>query len=166
VEIEASALDKLAGLGGVRRAADESHAGGLSLAKLLLPSVLKTPIPAALVLWYDGVARLQTMRAPLGFATARWRHACLDAAGLLDRHGAEMLALGWTAADAFGLHPDAPGAAVDCYGLALLLDGGTVAELTAEGARIVRPNGAELRMRRGAGRPSVPAWELDQGPAE
>jgi len=122
------------------------------------------PIPAALVLWYDGVARLQTMRAPLGFAPGRWSRARLDASGLLERHGAELLALGWTAADVFGLHPDAPGAAVDCYGLALLLDGGTLAELTAEGARIVRPSGAELRMRRGAGRLPVAAWELDQGP--
>jgi len=103
---------------------------------------------------------MQMMRAPLGFATARWRHACMDAAELLERHGAELLTLGWTAADVFGLDARAPGAAVDCYGLALLLDGGTVAELTAEGTRIVRPSGTELRMRRGAGRPSVPAWEL------
>jgi len=124
------------------------------------------PIAAALVPWHDGVARLQTMRAPLGFAPGRWSRARLDASGLLERHGAELLALGWTATDAFGLRATAPGLAVDCYGLALLLDGGTLAELTAEGARIVRPSGAELRMRRGAGRPSVPAWELDQGPAE
>ncbi len=123
------------------------------------------PIAAVLVPWHDGVARLQTMRAPLGFAPARWRRVCLDAAGLLDRHGAELLALGWTAFDAFGLHPVAPGAAVDCYGLAMLLDGGTLAELTAEGARIVRPNGAVLHMRRGTGRLPVAAWELDQGPA-
>ncbi len=123
-------------------------------------------IPPARVPWHDGVTRFQAMPVPLGFTPARWSRARLDASGLLERHGPELLALGWTAADVFGLHLDAPGAAVDCYGLALLLDGGTVAELTAEGARIVRPSGAELRMRCGAGRPSVPAWELDQGPAE
>ncbi len=96
-----------------------------------------------------------------GFAPTRWARACLDAAGLLERHGAELLAQGWTAAKAFGLDARAPGAAVDCYGLAMLLDGDTVAELTAEGARIVRPSGAELRIRRGARRSSAPAWELD-----
>jgi len=109
---------------------------------------------------------MQNMDPPPGFSTWRWTRACQDAAGLLDMHGAELLALGWTATDAFGLDATAPGPAVDCYGLAMLLDGGTVRELTAEGARIARPSGAELRMRRGAGRPSVPAWELDQGPAE
>jgi len=116
--------------------------------------------------WIKGVSQLAAKNPPPGFSVQRWTRACQDATGLLYMHGAELLALGWTATDAFGLHATAPGPAVDCYGLAMLMDGGTVTELTAEGARIVRPSGAELRMRRGAGRPSVPAWELDQGPAE
>ena len=104
---------------------------------------------------------MQVMPPLLGFTFLRWRRACLDAAGLLATHGAELLAAGWSAADAFGLHAGAPGAAVDCYGLALLLDGGAVTELTAEAARIVRPNGATLSLRRGAERLAVPAWALD-----
>jgi hypothetical protein len=118
-------------------------------------------IPAELVPWYDGVAHMQSMPPPTGFSPARWRRACLDAAGLLDTHGAELVALGWTATDVFGLHSDAPGAAVRCYGLAVLLDGGSVTDLTAEGAAIVRPSGAALSSLRGIGLPVVPAWELD-----
>ncbi len=116
--------------------------------------------PPGLVPWHDGVARMQTMRPPLGWTVSRWRQACLDAARVLEQHGAELHALGWTAADVFGLHPDAPGAAVDCYGLAMLLDGGTVEKLTAEEACIARPGGAVLRPRRGCRRPARPAWEL------
>lgn len=83
----------------------------------------------------------------------------MDATGLLDSHGAELLSLGWSAGDVFGLHPQAP-RSMDCFGLALLLDGGTVAELTDNSAVIVRPSGARLTMRRGARRPAVPAWEM------
>jgi len=111
--------------------------------------------------WHDGVARMGTMPPPLGFTPLRWRRACLDAAGLIEAHGAELLALGWTATDTFGLHATAPGGAVDCYELAMLLDGGTLAELTGGEAGIMRPSGAVLRVRRGAGRPVVPAWKLD-----
>ena len=105
---------------------------------------------------------MQVMSAPLGFSPSRWHRACLDAAALLDTHAPELLALGWTATDVFGLHPKAPGDAVRCYGLTLALDGGQVTKLTADGAEIVRPSGAVLQFRRGGGgRLVVPAWALD-----
>jgi hypothetical protein len=111
----------------------------------------------ALVPWHDGVAVMRTMPAPAGRTGSRWQQACLDATLLLDTHGAELLALGWSAADVFGLYPQAPGA-VDVFGLALLLDGGTVAELTGDGATILRPSGARLTIRRGSRRPAAPVW--------
>lgn len=115
----------------------------------------------ALASWHSGVAVMQVMDPPLDFSATRWTRACLDAAALLEMHGLELLTMGWTATDVFGLHPKAPGAAVRCYGLALALDGGKVMKLTAEGAGIVRPSGAILQFRHGGGRPAVPAWALD-----
>ncbi len=113
----------------------------------------------ALVPWHDGAAVMRRMPALAGWTGSRWQQACLDATRLLDAHGAELLTLGWSVTDVFGLHPQAPGS-VDCFGLALLLDGGTVAELTGDGAVILRPSGAQLTMRRGSRRAAVPAWEM------
>ncbi len=115
----------------------------------------------ALAPWHDGVAVMRRMPAPAGWTGSRWQQACLDATRLLDAYGAgaELLTLGWSVTDVFGLHPQAPGS-VDCFGLALLLDGGTVAELTGDGAVILRPSGAQLTMRRGSRRAAVPAWEM------
>jgi hypothetical protein len=92
----------------------------------------------ALVPWHNGVALMRTMSTPSGWTGSRWQQACTDATALLDSHGAELLALGWSAADVFGLYPQAPGA-VDVFGLALLLDSGTVAELTATVPRSCDP---------------------------
>ncbi len=118
--------------------------------------MIATGVPVlipALLPWHDGVAVMRRMPAPAGWTGSRWQQACLDATGLLDTHGAELLGLGWSAADVFGLYPQAPGS-VDCFGLALLLDGGTVAELTGDGATILRSSGARLTMRRGSRRPA------------
>jgi len=79
--------------------------------------------------------------------------------GELPRDDIGTRILGWTATDVFGLHATAPGPAVRCYGLAMLPDDGTVTELTAEGARIVRP-GTSLHMTRGTGCAAVPAWDV------
>ncbi len=117
-------------------------------------------IQSALMPWYDGVAAMQMMPSPPRWTDRRWWRACLDAAALLEVHGADLQGLGWTASDVFGLHPEAPGGAVDAFGLALLLGGGMVAELTGDGAMILRPSGAQLTMRRGSRRAAVPAWEM------
>lgn len=103
---------------------------------------------------------MQWMRPPLGFSAPRWHRVCLDAAALLEVHGDELVELGWSAIDTFGLHAEAPGVAVDCYGLAIVMDGGAVAELRAKEAVIVRSGGAMLRFTRGRGRRAVPAWNV------
>ncbi len=115
----------------------------------------------ALVPWHDGAAVMRRMPALAGWTGSRWQQACLDATRLLDAYGAgaELLTLGWSVTDVFGLHPQAPGS-VDCFGLALLLDGGTVTELMGNGIVILRPPLARLTMRRGSRRPAVPAWEM------
>jgi len=90
----------------------------------------------ALVPWHDGAAVMRKMPAPAGWTGSRWQQACLDAT--------ELLALGWSAIDLFGLHLQAPGS-MDCFGLALLLDGGTVAELIGTVAELIGDGTVFLR---------------------
>ncbi len=90
----------------------------------------------ALAPWHDGVAVMRRMPAPAGWTGSRWQQACLDAT--------RLLALGWSAIDLFGLHLQAPGS-MDCFGLALLLDGGTVTELIGDGTVILRTSGLGSR---------------------
>src|SRR3712207_5653731 len=83
-----------------------------------------------------GVAVMQTMTAPVGFSAVRWRRVCLDAATVVEEHGGALCRFEWTAAMVFGLHPIAPSVRVDCCGLTLCVNGGTVTALTATTACI------------------------------
>ena len=110
--------------------------------------------------WLSGIARVQRMFPPAGFAMDRWAQIGTDCAVLIHRHGGDLRRLGWSAVELFGAHPDAPAVAVRCYGLGLLISGGEVVELTAERARIKRPSGAVLTCQRAAGPGAVPIWEV------
>ncbi len=110
--------------------------------------------------WAAGVADLQRMTPLDGFTSMQWTQTGIDAAELLRTYGTDMHRLGWDAADAFGLHPDVLGRAVRAWGLALLLDGGRVVEITAAGATIERPNGVRQSFTRRSGNGAVPAWEI------
>lgn len=111
--------------------------------------------------WRDGMTRLQTMPPPAGFPPDRWRQVQQDAARLLDEHGDELSWLGWTATDLFGVHPAAPGVAIYCVGLAVVLGGARVVEVTPEHAAFVRPSGARLTFVRRPVSEAVPLWQLD-----
>ena len=113
--------------------------------------------------WADGVAQLRRMMPLDGFSVAQWHQIATDAAALLTAWGNEMHQLGWSAADAFGIHPDVLGRAVRGWGLALLLDGGRVVDVTAAGATIKRLNGVQQSFTRRSGNGAVPVWEI--GPA-
>ena len=110
--------------------------------------------------WAAGVADLARMTPPDGFTYSQWRRIGSDAAELLHTHGADMHRHGWDAADAFGVHPDALGRAVRAWGLALLLDGGRVVDVTDIGATIERPNGVRQSFTRRSGSGAVPVWEI------
>ena len=108
--------------------------------------------------WRAGVAALQHVPCPSDFSTARWRRVQFDAAELLDTWGNEMRRLGWGLLDAFGIDPVAPGAAVQNYGLAALLNGGRVVEMSATEAAIVTTGGVRLVFRRRPMPGAVPLW--------
>ena len=110
--------------------------------------------------WADGVAKLQTIDRLIGFSPQQWRQAQYGCATLLASHWEDMTRLGWTVEDAFGLHSEAGGNAVQCSGLGVLLGNGKVIEMTDQSARIVLRTGSMQTFRR---RPNiwgtVPIWD-------
>lgn len=125
-----------------------------------MTTITLVPSDATADAWSSGIARIQRMLAPAGFALDRWAQIATDCAALIERHGGDLRRLGWSTAEVFGAHPDAPAVAVRCYGLGLLIGGGEVVELTAEHARIARPSGAALTYRRASNPGAVPVWEV------
>ena len=120
------------------------------------------PVPARLAVsdpLAAGVVRLQRMRPLAGFTPRRWRLVQLGCASLLRSHGHSLLQLGWSAEDAFGVHPDALGAAVRCYGLGLLLQDGDVMAMSETSASIRCGDGSRQTYMRGVMPPeTVLVW--------
>ena len=127
-----------------------------------MSTVSLVPTDALTDAWTIGVKRLQRMLPPKGFAMDRWALICMDCSRLLEHHGADLLRLGWTTEDAFGVHPHAPAAAVRCYGFGLLLNGGEVIEMTERHARAKLPSGAVQTFVRTAKMGAVPVWTLEE----
>ena len=111
--------------------------------------------------WAEGFALLDCAKCPCGVPVGRWRQFIEDAARFLDSWASRAAGLGWTTAEVFGCHPEAPYARLDCMGLIWLLDGAEILAISAEGVRIRKPSGAMLTIyRRTGGAPSVPVWYL------
>jgi hypothetical protein len=95
-------------------------------------------------------------RCPAHVEQARWQLAIEDGRRFLAGLGGRAEALGWTAADLFGLHevPDNPHptyqrlSRYDCTGLIWLLQGCPVVALTEETAAINMPPGSVTTYRR------------------
>jgi hypothetical protein len=85
---------------------------------------------------------------PEGVDDARWRAALTDGDAFMETWGDQAEALGWTAADLFGLHPKAPLSRYEAMGLFWLLRGRPVMFLTRTEAIIRTPTGATLTFRR------------------
>jgi hypothetical protein len=84
--------------------------------------------------WIEGFARLNVTRRPKGFSQAQWERVLDDGGRFLDGGWAEKAAdVGWSAKDAFGVHPLAPNARYDAMGLVPLMRGGEIIDLTASG---------------------------------
>ena len=98
--------------------------------------------------WHAILAELKGRESPDWITTDRWRVLLHDAERFLDRWSSTARAMGWTALDLFGVHRTQPAGRVDVMGLVILLQGGEVIALTAEGASIKRPSGAVLRFSR------------------
>jgi len=123
-------------------------------------TISTVPGDATLAFWAAGIAKLQEMLPLKGFALDRWTMICMDCARLLEQHGDDMRALGWSTVDAFGAHPTAPAVAVRSYGLGLLLNGGRVVEMTGTDAGIELRNGVRQTFMRVPSGSAVPVWDV------
>lgn len=122
-----------------------------------LASSLAGPIPAE---WRRGFASLQTMAPPEGMVRGRWHEIINDAGLFLDGWGPQAAALGWMAADVFGINRDAPDVNNSNAGMAVMMQGRPVVAITAETATIqVRP-GLRQTYRRHRLAGAVLLWEL------
>ena len=115
--------------------------------------------------WAAGIARLQRMPPLDGFSVDGWKLVRRGCTTLLRTHGDVMRRFGWSAEDAFGIHPDAPGGAVHCYGLGVLLKAGRVIELTAAGATIEAADGRRQSFVRRPNPAAVPIWTVHPTPS-
>ncbi len=137
----------------VKRAPPERGEAVLAPTKPPIPQVLVDP-------WMAGVAELQYMLPLDGFSAGQWKLLQLGCASLFETHGARMRQLGWSPEDAFGIHPAAPGPAVHCYGLGIMLGEGKVVEMTERGARITLRGGVHQTFRRRSVIGAIPIWSV------
>ena len=98
--------------------------------------------------WHAVLAGLETRCCPDWISIERWQTALSDADDFLTRWGTTADSMGWRPIDLFGVHPSAPAYRFDVMGLLLLIQGGSVVALTAEGATLRRLTGAVLTYRR------------------
>jgi hypothetical protein len=113
--------------------------------------------------WREGVARLGGMSAPEGIGHQCWARFQIDARLTAERHGADLLTLGWDELDVFGLHRTTPAVRSDCMGLAWLLNGAEMIAVSDEGVALLTRSGARLTAKRLgpiARCEAVPAWSL------
>jgi hypothetical protein len=103
------------------------------------------------------------LRPPALVPVERWRQCVQDGSRFLAKWGEQAEALGWTAADLFGLHtpPAKPHptysrlSRYDCTGLIWLLQGRAVVALTADTATIRNPATGSLTTYRRFNKPAL-----------
>jgi len=112
--------------------------------------------------WKAGYARLQVIPCPAAAPPDRWNRIIVAAGALLAQWGAQLTAMGWTTADLFGAHPEAPLARYDCAGLVLLLAGSDIIAVTADQVKMRTRAGAIQTFYRSTSNAScrVLLWEL------
>ena len=115
--------------------------------------------------WREGFNRLITSPAPMGITVARWRQFIQDAEHFMTDWAEKADALGWTAVDVFGLHPEAPAHRMDAAGLIWLLSGHRVAALS-ENEAVIRISDSRRQTFHRRARGGVPAWELTENGKE
>jgi hypothetical protein len=88
------------------------------------------------------------MTPPRNYPPRAWEQMIVDAERFLDRWAEQAAALGWPGWELFGCHRRAPWYRIDGMGLLLLLNGASLAALTATEAVIRRTSGAHQTRRR------------------
>lgn len=110
--------------------------------------------------WLDGMARMRATRVPPGIPEAEWKRIALTADEILERWGARLAALGWTAADLFGADPQAPWTRLDAMGLVPMLGDCELTAVTTETAVLMTRSGATQRFYRRRHTQGWPLWEF------
>jgi hypothetical protein len=113
--------------------------------------------------WAEGFARLCQMPRPAAILPARWRELVDNAGLFIDRWAIQAASLGWSPADIFGCHRQAPLARYDLQGLVFVIGSGEVVAITALSATIRTRGGAPQTYRRTPPTPGERAaavWEL------
>ena len=107
-------------------------------------------------LWRSRLVAMHSTAAVSELGFRDWPRIYQASLVFIERHGKQAEALGWTAAELFGVHPEVGLNRVDCCG-ALIVARAPVASVTAEA--ITYANGLVYRRTPHAG-PSVPVWEF------
>ena len=110
--------------------------------------------------WANGISRVLAMEPLVGFFPWQWISVQRGCASLFNSHAAEMRRLGWSAEDAFGIHPEAPANAVHCHGLGIMLGDSQVVEMTEAMARLKLRNGVYQTFTRIPMKCAVPIWTV------
>jgi hypothetical protein len=107
--------------------------------------------------WTAGMEFLSPVNDPcLGFKRGQWSRVRAAALAFLDQYGNQAHALGWSAADLFGVHPEMGMVRVDSCGALMLTNGVRVVAVSADA--IGYANGLVYRRRPMR---SVPVWEFE-----
>jgi hypothetical protein len=119
--------------------------------------LIPTMLPNAAAVWRSAIEDISPHASPCRYlAPSRWapmREAAID---FCDRLGAEAHALGWTAAELFGLHPEHGTLRVEFCGV-LMVSGSKA--MAVEPTRIVFDRGSGYRTKQGQVW-GIPVWEF------
>jgi len=115
--------------------------------------------------WAEGYAVLCIMPMHPDYTEERWQRLIDDSGRFLDSWAVQVAAMGWTAPEVFGVHPDAPDARIDLKGLVPCIDGADIVAVSADSVTIQTPSGSHQRIFRRTDEQSpgrVTVWEIGE----
>jgi hypothetical protein len=110
--------------------------------------------------WRGGLAYLATMPPPFGMQPRRWSQIQADALALGETWGEAALLLGWREVDLWGCNANPAARRQDRDGLAMLLCGRSVVEITEQAASILCAGGHRLSYYRAMLDGTVQLWRV------
>lgn len=114
---------------------------------------------ASVANWSEGVAILSRGRCPDGLRTETWREIQMDARLVLQNWGSDLVALGWTTLEVFGVNRDPRHRRLDIPGLVYLLHGRPVEAIDRDTALIrATKNDTMTFRRRLVAEGGIPVW--------